>query len=172
MHTFFINTSKKNLTEYEVLFDIHYENKTLVSMDCPIADWYNEETGYLACVRKMGDMIEGYKELNNAFNLILYIDLPENKAYSAIERDEFHDKAREECCRAMHILFTHVISGSIVKALADSGRKPQNVLIMFGEEKEFTQFEVAASSPRRGKVRNSAPILVAAVPCRTTSLRT
>ena len=26
MHTFFINTSKKELNEYDVLFDIHYEN--------------------------------------------------------------------------------------------------------------------------------------------------
>ena len=85
MHTFFINTSKKKLNEYEVLLDIHYENKTLVSMDCPLGEWFNEETGYLACVRQMGEMIEGYKELNNAFNLIVYIDLPENKAYSAIE---------------------------------------------------------------------------------------
>lgn len=149
MHTFFINTSKKELNGYDVLFDIHRENKTLVSMDCPMSDWYDPDKGYPACVKRMSDMIDGYVELNNAFNLIIYIDLPENKAYSSIQRDAFHDKEREECCRAMHILFTHVVGESIVQSLTDSGRRPQNVLIMFGEEKRFTDFYVAANDPSR-----------------------
>lgn len=149
MHTFFINTSKRELNGYDVLFDIHYENKTLVSMECLMSDWYDKEKGYIACVKQMSDMIDGHVELNNAFNLILYIDLPENKAYSSILRDAFHDKERDECCRAMHILFTHIISESIVQELADSGRRPQNVLIMFGEEKKFADFGVAANDPRR-----------------------
>ena len=140
MHTFFINTSKKSLNDYEVLFDIHYENKSLVSMECPISEWYHEETGYLACVRQMGDLIEGYQELNNAFNLILYIDLPENEVYSSIQRDGYHDKERAECCQAMQILFTHMVNTSLVSALSDSGRKPQNVLIMFGVEKQFADY--------------------------------
>ena len=78
MHTFFINTSKKELNEYDVLFDIHYEKKTLVSMECPMSDWYDGDKGYMACVKQMSDMIDGYVELNNAFNLIIYIDLSEN----------------------------------------------------------------------------------------------
>ena len=75
MHTFFINTSKKNLEGYDVLFDIHYENRALVSLTCPMSDWYDPEKGYEACVAQMSDLIDGYVELNNAFNLILYIDL-------------------------------------------------------------------------------------------------
>ncbi len=149
MHTFFINTSQKELNEYDILFDVHYENKALVSMNYPMSDWYDENKGYKACVNHMSEMIEGYVELGNAFNLIIYIDLPENKAYSSIPRDAFHDKEREECCRAMHILFTHVINESILKELEDSGRRPQNVLIMFGEEKKFTDFSVAPHDPGR-----------------------
>ncbi len=149
MHTFFINTSKKELNACDILFDIHYENKTLVSMDCLMSDWYDKEKGYTACVKQMSDMIDGYVELNNAFNLIVYIDLPENKAYSSIQRDAFHDKERDECCSAMHVLFTHVVSESIVQELVDSGRRPQNVLIMFGEEKKFTDFFVASNDPGR-----------------------
>lgn len=152
MHTFFINTSKKELNEYDVLFDIHYEKKTLVSMECPMSDWYDSDKGYMACVKQMSDMIDGYVELNNAFNLIVYIDLSENKAYSSIQRDAFHDKDRDECCRAMHILFTHVISESIVDELVSSGRRPQNVLIMFGEEKRFTDFNVAANDTNRQSI--------------------
>lgn len=152
MHTFFINTSKKELNEYDVLFDIHYEKKTLVSMESPMSDWYDSDKGYMACVKQMSDMIDGYVELNNAFNLIVYIDLSENKAYSSIQRDAFHDKERDECCRAMHILFTHVISESIVDELVSSGRRPQNVLIMFGEEKRFTDFNVAANDANRQSI--------------------
>lgn len=152
MHTFFINTSKKELNEYDVLFDIHYEKKTLVSMECPMSDWHDSDKGYMACVKQMSDMIDGYVELNNAFNLIVYIDLSENKAYSSIQRDAFHDKDRDECCRAMHILFTHVISESIVDELVSSGRRPQNVLIMFGEEKRFTDFNVAANDTNRQSI--------------------
>ncbi len=154
MHTFFINTSKKELKGYDVLFDIHYENKTLVSMNCPMSDWFDNDNGYVACVKQMSDMIDGYVELNNSFNLIVYVDLPEYKAYSSIPRDEFHDKDRDECCRAMHILFTHVISNSIVHKLVDSGRRPQNVLIMFGEEKKFTDFNVSPNDPGKQKVMN------------------
>ena len=144
MHTFFINTSKKELNEYDVLFDVHYENKVLVSVNCPMSDWYDRDKGYSACVKQMGEMIDGYVELNNAFNLIIYIDLSENEAYSSIQRDAYHDKAREACCQAMRILFVHTIRESIVSELVASGREPQNVLIMFGEEKRFADFRAAA----------------------------
>ena len=140
MHTFFINTSKKELNGYDVLFDIHRESKSLVSMDCLMPEWYDAEKGYTSCVKKMSDMIEGYTELNNAFNLIVYIDLLEYKAYSSIERDEFHDGEREVCCAAMQILFTHVVRESLIKELSDSGRMPNNVLLMFGQEKAFAPY--------------------------------
>lgn len=152
MHTFFINTSRKDLNGYEVLFDIHYENKALVSMHCPMAGWYDTDEGYAVCVKQMGDMIDGYAEMNNAFNLIIYIDLSEYEAYTSIRRDAFHDRERDECCRAMHILFTHVISESILDALVNEGRRPQNLLILFGEEKRFTDFYVSGDDPDRTAV--------------------
>lgn len=150
MHTFFINTSKKQLNAYDVLFDIHYENKTFVSMNCLISDWYDKDNGYVSCVNRMSDMIDGYIELNNDFNLILYIDLPENEVYSSISKSEFSDRDREECSRAMHVLFSHLIHETIVRELISSGRRPQNVLIMFGEEKKFAK---QAIEPRDEGIR-------------------
>lgn len=152
MHTFFINTSKKPLNEYDVLFDIHYERKSFVSMDCAMSDWFDNDKGYIPCVKRMSDMIEGYVELNNAFNLILYIDLCENQAYSSIQRDEFHDDERGACCRAMHILFTHVINESIVSKLEEFGRRPQNVLILFGEEKRFANYHSKPREPSTSEI--------------------
>ena len=105
-----------------------------------MADWYSSENGYLDCVRKMSEMIDGYSELNNAFNLIIYIDLAENKVYSTISRDAMGDIEREACLQTMRMLYTHAVSNSIIKELEDSGRKPQEVLIMFGEDKKFLDF--------------------------------
>ena len=152
MHTFFINTSQKSISDYDVLFDIHRETKSIITMDCLMSEWYDKEKGYVSCINHMSDMIDGHVELNNAFNLIIYIDLSETKAYSSIKRDSFHDKIREEYCRALHIIFTHVVSESIVKDLSESGRKPQSVLIMFGEEKKFTDFNVPANESSRQAV--------------------
>ena len=152
MHTFFINTSQKKLDKCNILFDIHHEDKSLVSMDCLMSRWYEDKTGYKACVRQIEDMIDGYVEIDNTFNLVVYIDLAEDKVYSAIDRDPFKDRDREDCCNAMHILFTHIISESIVQELANSGRKPQNTLIMFGEEKKFADFPSALPESSRGRV--------------------
>ena len=66
MHTFFINTSKKNLEGYDVLCDIHYENRALVSLTCPMSDWYDPEKGYEACVAQMSDLIDGYVDFDKA----------------------------------------------------------------------------------------------------------
>lgn len=153
MHTFFINTSSKSINSYDVLFDIHYENKTLVTLECPMADWYKKENGYAVCVAQMGNMIDGYVELNNAFNLIVYIDLPEIKAYADITRDALHDREREACCRAMHILYTHVITESLLAELNNAGRHPQNALVLFGQEKKFVSIGIAESDPNRNAVK-------------------
>lgn len=153
MHTFFINTSGKTLDGYDVLFDIHYENRTLVSIDCPMSEWYDREKGYQGCVAKMSDLIDGYVELNNAFNLIIYIDLAENKTYASIRRDDYGDRERDACLRAMHPLFAHAVYGSIVQELEASGRRPQNVLIMFGEDKKYADYRAAEAKASQPEVK-------------------
>lgn len=156
MHTFFINTSKKEPESYDVLFDIHRENKTFVSIKCPLSDWTDTDKGFMSCARQMGEMIDGYAALNNAFDLIVYIDLLENNEYSSIERDAFYDKARDECSRALHILFTHVMSKTIVHELTESGRKPNNVLIMFGEQKMFAELDAGRDVANREGIMKRA----------------
>lgn len=152
MHTFFINASSRRLNEYDILFDIQVENKTFVSMDCPMAVWYDTKKGYSACIRKMSDMIEGNVELNNAFDLIIYVDLPENTLYSSFKRDEFNDVKREECKVAMKYLYTHIVYKTIVSELTETGRTPQSVLLMIGEEKEYLNFGNEKRNPTRPAV--------------------
>lgn len=153
MHTFFINTSKKEFKAYNVLFDIHLENKTLVTMQCPLADWWDGEKGYAACVKTMGEMIDGYAELNNAFNVIIYVDLNENAGYTAIPRDEEHQRERDEYCGALHLLYRYLFVRSITDKLINLGRDPQSVLVMFGEDKRIVRGGLRSDSPNEDNIK-------------------
>lgn len=137
MHTFFINASQKELSSYNSLFDVYLTNKTLVTMECPLSKWWDAQEGYKSRVKEMGDIIDIYAELNNAYNLIIYIDLTEDNDYSNIPRDERHQKARDELSSALHTLYNYLIKRTIVDELIRAGRAPLGVLIMFGEDKRF-----------------------------------
>lgn len=147
MHTFFINTSKTEFKPYDVLFDIHLENKTLVTMQCPLGDWWDEEKGYRACVKTMAGMIDGYVELNNAFNVILYVDLTENAGYAAIPRDPMNQREREEYCEALQRIYRYLFLQSMTHDLIEEGREPKSVLIMFGVDKKHEHGGVVKDAP-------------------------
>ena len=152
MNTFFINTSKKQWKEYGVLFDIDVESKKLVRMDCPLADWMDPEKGYKSCFRKMGEMIDGYVELNNAFDLIVYVDLLEVGSYADIQKTDDGEETRQMHASALKIAYRHLFQKTIVSALADSGRGPQEVLLMFGEEKPIRRDGAMESKPSQEKI--------------------
>ena len=152
MNTFFINTSKKQWKEYGVLFDIDVESKKLVRMDCPLADWMDPEKGYKSCFRKMGEMIDGYVELNNAFDLIVYVDLLEVGSYADIQKTDDGEETRQTHASALKIAYSHLFQKTIVSALADYGRGPQEVLLMFGEEKPIRIDGAMESKPSQEKI--------------------
>ena len=152
MNTFFINTSKKQWKEYGVLFDIDVESKKLVRMDCPLADWMDPEKGYKSCLRKMGEMIDGYVELSNAFDLIVYVDLLEVCSYADIKKTAKEEETRQTHASALKIVYRHLFQKTIVSALADSGREPQEVLLMFGEEKPIRRDGAMESNPSQEEI--------------------
>ena len=152
MNTFFINTSKKQWKEYGVLFDIDVESKKLVRMDCPLADWMDPEKGYKSCLRKMGEMIDGYVELNNAFDLIVYVDLLEVRSYAGIKKTAKEEETRQVHAEALKIAYRHLLQKTIVSDLADSGRGPQEVLLMFGEEKPSRIDGAMESNPSQEEI--------------------
>ena len=45
MHTFFINTSGKELGNYSEILEIQHETRRLVSLECPLTEWNDEEKG-------------------------------------------------------------------------------------------------------------------------------
>ena len=131
MHTFFINTSGKELRSCAEIFEIQHETRRLVSLDCPLAKWNDAEQGYKACVTKMGDLIDSYKDINNDFNLILYIDLLAYEKYTSIPMSEH--RRRHACLKALRSILKHYIGGTFVKAMDDCGRMPREVLLIFEE---------------------------------------
>lgn len=131
MHTFFINTSEKELENYDGFFEVQHETRQLVSLECPMSKWQDKNAGYEACVDKMGEMIDSYKDITNEFNLIIYVDLLPYKDYTSISMDKHLE--RSSCLAAMHAMLKHHICATMVKRLNDYGREPKQVLIIFEE---------------------------------------
>ena len=133
MHTFFINTSGKVLDQYGVLFDVCYENKTLISLNCDIRHWYEENAGFSRCVSEMGELIDTRGDLRNVFNLVVFIDLTSIKGYSSIGRED--QKKRDSYLSVLYTLFIHMVKTTLIDKLREFDRLPQETLIMFGEDK-------------------------------------
>lgn len=131
MHTFFINTTGKELENYSDIFEIQHETRRLVSLDCPLTEWNDEEKGYKSCVRKMGELIDNYKDINNDFNLIIYVDLLYYEAYTSIPMNKHRE--RYACLKALHSVLKHYIKGTFVDEMNECGRVPQEVLLIFEE---------------------------------------
>lgn len=134
MHTFFVNTTGKELENYAKIFEIQHETRRLVSLDCSLTEWHDEEKGYKACVSKMGKLIDSYKDINNDFNLIFYVDLLAYEAYTSIPTHK--DRERYACLKVLRSVLKHYIKGTFVDEMNDCGRLPQKVLLIFEENQQ------------------------------------
>ena len=133
MHTFFINTSDKNVDEGKILFDINYDNRTLVAMKCRIEDWPDKQKGYLAYVEKMSEMMDMY-DMNGQFNLIIYIDLSTMQK-EALEQDAMANSYKGYM-EALSIVYCRIMRNTVINALECRSRSPKEILIMFGTEEQ------------------------------------
>lgn len=136
MHTFFVNTSGATLDNYKEILEMQHETRKLVSLDCPLESWTSEETGFKSLARKMGELIDSYKEINNDYNLIVYVDMIAYKEYTAIPMDKSME--RYACLQALYMLITRYIRETLEKELCDCGRDPQGVVIIFEQNKRPT----------------------------------
>ncbi len=135
MHTFFINTSERKQDDYPDVFEILNENRSLISLDCLISEWHDEEKGYKACVRKIGELIDNYKDINNDFNLIIYVDLLVYKIYTDISSKD-GQRERYACLEALRTLINGYIRKTLINELSEvNGRTPNEILIIFEENK-------------------------------------
>lgn len=131
MHTFLINTSGNEMENYSDIFEIQHETRRLVSLECPLTEWNDEEKGYKTCVQRMGELIDSYKDINNDFNIIIYIDLLSYEKYTSIPMNKHRE--RYACLKALHSILKHYIKGTFLRELNECGRCPQEVLLIFEE---------------------------------------
>ena len=135
MHTVFINTSKNELDEYTDILDVPRETRRLITHHFPLSEWKAESKDYEKYAVQIGEMIDSYKDINNEFNLIIYVDLLEFKAYADASMSKTETEAPEKIktIEAIHLLLKQYFSNTICAALDDCGRKPQQVLVVFEE---------------------------------------
>ncbi len=133
MHTFFINTSGNILENCSDIFEIQHETRRLVSLDCPLGLWNDKDSGYKSCVKKMGELIDSYKSINNDFNLIIYVDLLGYEAYTRIPMDAHRE--RFACLVALRSVLLQYVMSTFVSELQKNGRTPQEILVIFEENK-------------------------------------
>ncbi len=130
MHTFFINTSGREIEQYSNIMEIPHETRKLVTLDCPISSWCDGGTSsFEACAIKMGEMIDSYKDINNDFILVVYVDLFSFKEYASIPYSELRE--RDSAYRSLRVLARHYIYNTIVSKLSEYGRTPRETLVIF-----------------------------------------
>jgi hypothetical protein len=131
MHTFFINTTGRDLENYADILEIQHETRQLISLNCPITKWQDPDAGFKACVRNMGELIDNYKEIDNHFNIIVLVDMLSYAQYTGIPMDKHQE--RYACLKAMHTVLVHYIRRTIVSELENCDRMPQETLVIFEE---------------------------------------
>lgn len=136
MNTFFINTSAMLTEAYSDLLDVYIENKKLVRLNCLFSDWNDEKKGYLSCAHHISELIDGYVELDNDFQLIFYVDLTEYPNYSDVVKKDDSEVRRSSFTKVLTVLYRHLIGKTLFSELTEKyGKIPKNVLIMCGGEK-------------------------------------
>ena len=131
MHTFFINTSARDLKDYADIFEVQLETRRFIPLHYAIDQWCDQEAGYEACVRKMSELIDSYKDINNDFNVIIYVDLISYERYASIATDKH--RHRYACLKALRAVLKRYIKDTLIRKLDDCGRMPQEVLLIFEE---------------------------------------
>lgn len=132
MHTFFINTTNREIEKYSILFDIGYENRNLIPMSCVIDHWFDAKDELFACADRIIETIDIHSEMVGEYNLIIAIDIsafkPEQEDNTALYRKEANSAA-------LRMLLEQAVCETLLSRLEKSGRKPNESLIMFVESK-------------------------------------
>lgn len=132
MHTFFINTSERDILSDKGIMDIEEVNRELIILNCPLKTWTDQTTGYVGCADRIGELIDNYREINNEFNLVIYIDLLSVPEYKSVFK-----KADETCKKACHYAYYSVISNlmkkTLIRELNIHARQPIEMIFIFEE---------------------------------------
>lgn len=134
MHTVFINTTGTTVGGRTDVLGIAKEFKELTLLNCPLSSCLSEEEGFAKCALQIGEMIDTHKEINNAFNLIVYVDLLEFEEYREVfsgGKDLMEVNAAHEALRNM---LSRFVSEKLWEKLDELGRVPGEKILLLLEQ--------------------------------------
>ena len=132
MHTFFINISEKNILSDKEILDIEQVSRELILLSCQLKKWTDEKAGYSSCAERIGELIDNYREINNDFDLVIYIDLFSIPEYaSELQKNDEYKKTA--CLYAFYSVIADRIKKALIKRLNDQAREPQEIILIFEE---------------------------------------
>lgn len=136
MHTFFINTSDRDLMSDREIMDIELTNRQLIMLNYSLKEWKDTKKGYIACAEKISELIDTHKDINNDFGLVIYVDLTAIKLYDSLIPNIDNHLKREACLFAFYSVIKHYIQDTLVKRLNDFAREPVETVIIFEENEK------------------------------------
>jgi hypothetical protein len=139
MHTVFINASDHPIDGRIDVLSMEKEYKEIFVMDCPLSQWSDWDKGYEKCAIQIGEQIDTYKEINNDFNLIAYVDLAFFKEYAdqyAVETSMDQQIRQNVTYELIRAAMTRFFATTIYAKLDDLGRVPSEKLLLLLEENE------------------------------------
>ena len=136
MHTFFINTSDRDFMSDREIMDIEITNRKLIMLNYSLKEWKDTKKGYNACAEKISELIDNHRDINNDFNIVIYVDLTAIELYNSLEPNIDNHLKREACLFTFYSVLKHYISDTLIKRLKDLAREPVETVIIFEENQK------------------------------------
>lgn len=134
MHTVFINTSRNAVGGRIDVLGMEKEFKRITLVDCPLSQWLSKERGFEACALKIGEMIDSYKEINNHYNLIVYVDLLEMQEYADAFCGGVDLLTQNATYEVLRSIITRFFAATIYEKLDALGRHPSEKMLLLLEQ--------------------------------------
>lgn len=134
MHTIFINTSKNLIGGHIDVLGMEREFKKLTYFDCPFASWDAQKREYEKCADKIGELIDSHKEINNQFNLIIYVDLLEISEYQQLSYAGTGVVEQVAGYEVLRNMLTRFFVATIYEKLDELGRCPNGKILLLLEQ--------------------------------------
>ena len=129
MLTVVINTNS-NASDCESLFgELNFlateeAIKKVIVLSCPLSSWFSDG-GYKELVKVLTDRIDNDSELDNALNVIVFVNLSQWKSYLYSKPDEL-DLDRVALYDMLVAVLTHVVSHTLRERLVEVERLPED----------------------------------------------
>lgn len=137
MHTVLINTSANPIRDQMDVLWMEREYKQYFVLDCPLDTAQDIEKGFEECALSIGEQIDVYKDINNEFNLILYVDYLEmekhfRELFPTYDSDYWTENVVYEVARGA---LMHLFATSLYGQLDKQDRLPKEKMLVLLEQR-------------------------------------